>query len=142
MPHDPANSLAHQNWGDPFRPSRTCDSLSRQQCRVGSNKCCGMNGVKQNSQLARDLCPELQEPQPLIANRVAGSCTSGRPAPFQECRSGLAAFDALLQPVQHFALNPADPVRSEGYPLGECPGFLQSRHVLRRVQGQPLELAL
>jgi hypothetical protein len=74
--------------------------------------------------------------------RVTGLCTPGHPAPFQECRLGLAACDPLLQPVQHFALNPADPVGAEGYPLGECPGFLQSRHVLRRVQDQLFELAL
>jgi len=52
-----------------------------------------------------------------------------------------ATIQSLLEPIQHFGLNPSHPVRAELYPLRERPGHFQSGHVLWRVQNHLLELA-
>jgi hypothetical protein len=78
-----------------------------------------------------------------LLGRVAGLCTPGHPCSFAGVSSGaFAANDPLLQPVQHFGLNPSDAVGPEVDPLGECSGLFQPRDMLGRVQDQLLELAL
>lgn len=51
-------------------------------------------------------------------------------------------FDAYLKPLQHFGLNPSDPVLAQLYPLGELACRFQARDVLGRVQDQLLHLTL
>jgi hypothetical protein len=57
------------------------------------------------------------------------------------CES-FSGVDSLLEPVQHFILNPSDPARTELYPLGESAGQFKARNVLGRVQDQLLQLTL
>jgi hypothetical protein len=54
----------------------------------------------------------------------------------------IAAFDPLLQPVQHFLLDPSDPALAKLYPLGERPGRLKTGDMLRGVKNKLLELTL
>ncbi len=54
----------------------------------------------------------------------------------------ITGVNTVLQPVQHFVLNPSDPVATKLYPLGELAGGLQARNVLRRVQDELLYLTL
>lgn len=54
----------------------------------------------------------------------------------------ITRVNTVLQPVQHFFLNPSDPVAAKLYPLGELAGGLQARDVLGRVQNELLYLTL
>jgi hypothetical protein len=45
-------------------------------------------------------------------------------------RASFAALKPLVQPVQHFRLNPSHPVLAKVYPQGELPDLLQPRDVL------------
>src|SRR5690606_11416385 len=64
-----------------------------------------------------------------------------RPAPCQECRSGLiSTSDPLPKPIHHLLLNPSHSACAQLYPLGELAGFLQPCDVLRRVEDELLQL--
>lgn len=98
--------------------------------------------------------PDLQRrPSPAIAPGSAATASNygakdGRivrpddpPAPLGGVSSGLiSTVDALPEPIQHLALNPADPVGAKPYPPGELARRLQACDVLRRVQDQILDL--
>ena len=63
-------------------------------------------------------------------------------APTRGVSSGLAARDAIVEPIQHFAFHPSDPVRPEVYLFGERSDFLRPRDMLWRVQDQFPKLVL
>ena len=74
---------------------------------------------------------------------VTGLCTPGHPCSLSGVSVRVfSAVQPLLEPIQHFGLNPSHSVRADLYPLREHPGLLQSGHVLWRVQDHLLELAL
>ena len=80
----------------------------------------------------------------LIWTKKSGAERS--PAPPQAPSSGalcfISALDALLEPVQHFLLDPPDPALAELYPLGKRSCLLKAGDVLRAVQYKLLELTL
>jgi hypothetical protein len=54
----------------------------------------------------------------------------------------ISALDALLQPVQHFLLDPPNPALAELYPLWERSCRLKTGNMLRGIQNKLLELTL
>ena len=52
----------------------------------------------------------------------------------------ISTGNPLLEPVQHFILNPSHPIGAKLYPLGELAGCLQPCDVLWRVQDKLLQL--
>lgn len=80
---------------------------------------------------------------PVFHDWVAGLCTPGHPCSLSGVSVRVfSAVQPLLEPIQHFGLNPSHSVGADLYPLREHPGLFQSGHVLWRVQDHLLELAL
>lgn len=54
----------------------------------------------------------------------------------------ISALDALLKPIHHFLLDPADPALAELNPFGKRSNLFQTGYVLRGVENEILELTL